>query len=551
MSVELILPAKLPAEAVEFIQSRNGDPDKMVQTFFKIKNKQGHLVRFSYNRAQRLHSERSSDFDRVLKARKMGISSRRIARDLWTISTRKHQHRIALTHGGDAAGKLIAERIQPFIDNCDFPLGLEVRGDFILSTRTKSRYYIGTAGAKKFGRGDDITGRHFMETAHWEKPDVIGGVNEALTDNADGLDETTANGHNFWRKLWLDAKKGQGSSKAIFLPWYVEEGYVRDPALEPGPLTEEEQAILQAFDLSAANIAWRRWKIRTMDDPSLFPQEYPETDEQAFLSTGRPIFDPVALYKHKPRTCDAKFRGYLMQKNDRIVFEPASSGPLRVWKMPEQDHVYSLGADIAEGIQGGAYSTGEVIDLGDSEQVAEWHGHISPELFAEPLDLLARFYNQCTIIPESWPGPGGVTTAFLIQRQARVWIDPESDEPGFATHATKGNVSGSKPKMILDLNQALRDMHLTIRSPELLEELHAYIYDEKMRMVPSSGNYSDRLIAIALAWHCSRDMAARVDYYKPKRPEFLKPNLSVGPGVSVPKWQGPRLGVRQGMKDSI
>lgn len=542
---EIILPANLDKKVVEWIRIRKGDPDKLVQAFFKIKNKKGQLVDFIYNRPQKLHSERSADFDKVLKARKMGISSRRIARDLIIISTRKHEHRVALTHTGDAADKIMSERVKPFIDNCVFPLGLVFRNEYVYSTRTGSRYYVGSAGAKKFGRGDDITGRHFLETAHWETPDVIAGVDEALIDNADGLDETTANGHNFWRKDWVEAKKGRGRDKAIFLPWYVDEEYVRDPALEPGPLSEEEQAILNAFHLTAENIAWRRWKKRTMRDPALFPQEYPETDEQAFLSSGRPIFDAISLYKHKPRTCEPKFQGYLIQKNERIVFEPSPTGNLKVWKMPEQDHVYAIGSDVAEGIEGGAYSTGEILDLGDSEQVAEWHGHISPDLFAEYLDLLSRFYNQAVIIPESYPGPGGITTSWLMDRQAKVWLDPESNEPGFNTDKK------SKPKMIMDLNQALRDFQLTIRSPELLDELHAYIYNEKMKMVPSSGNFSDRLIGMALAWHCTRDLAARVDYYKPKRPEFLRPNTSMGPGVSVPRWQGPRLGVRQGMKDQL
>lgn len=537
MSEDIILPTGLPAKEMEALQNAVKDTDKFVQLFFQIKDKSGMIVPFHYNRPQKLHQERSvgSDFDMVLKGRKIGISSRRIARDLTICTTRKHQHRILLTHTGDAADKIMVERVMPLIQNCKFPLNATTRKDHIYFPVTDSRYYIGTAGSKKYGRGDDVTGYHFSEYAHWPGPDVVGGLEQALVENADGLIETTANGHNFFKKDWEAAKKKQNQYRSIFLPWYTDLGYSRDSTLEPGEMSEEEMQIMQAFELDANQISWRRWKKRTMRDPTLFAQEYPETDEQAFLSSGRPVFDWLSLARLRQQVSEPKFRGYLIQQRDRILFEPDKQGELRIWKMPERGHVYAIGSDIAEGLKDGAYSTGEVIDVGDSEQVAEWHGHIAPDLFADILDLLSRFYNQAIIIPESWPGPGEVTTSHLVDKKSKIWKKIDAERPGFETNRQ------SKPAMIQCLNSALRDFQVTIRSQEMLEELHAFIYDEKMSMGPSLGNFSDRVMGFGIGYYCTRDLAERVDYYRAEKPEFIK---QIGSFMSVPIPSGPLPGRR-------
>lgn len=515
-----------------------GDVDLAVQTFFRIRDLNGQIVPFRYNRAQRLHQERGTAFDFVLKARKVGISSRRFARDLWRCATEKGQHRIMLAQTDDDTQKIFSEKIKPLIDNCRIPLNCVKREDYLFFPATGSRYYVGTAGSKKFGRGSDVTGFHFSEYAHWDKPEVATGVEEAQEgiEGADGLIETTANGHNFAKLDWDRAKKGESKYRAIFLPWYVHTGYAR-PAEEVGVLSETEQRLVKELGMPLEQVAWRRHKLKTMRDPGLFPQEYPESDQEAFLSSGRPVFDWISLLRAKNLVSKTKWRGYLIRRHDRIEFEPDEQGPLRVWKIPEPGHVYAVGSDVAEGLEGGAYSTGEVLDVGDGEQVAEWHGHISPDLLAEVLMLLSDWYNFSMIIPESWPGPGGITTAELERQRARVWRKTEALRPGWETTAQ------SKPLMISNFSAAIRDLQFTPRSPELLEECHAFVYDTKGHMVPSAGNFSDRLMGMAIAWHCTRDLASRVDYYRARHPTEAGNAIRVH--TSVPRREGPIPGRRR------
>lgn len=529
----------LPPALMKQLEELAPFPDKAVQTFFRIKDKFGRIVDFRYNRPQRLVAERGTNFNYVIKARKVGMSSRRIARSLWLCATRRYQHRILLTHTSDAAEKMIAERIIPMIDNCKFPLGAKPKlsDGFVYFPLTDSRYYIGTAGTKKFGRGDDVTGYDFSEFAHWDKPDVQTGVEEACVDGADGDIETTANGQNFAKIIWDASKLGKNRYRAIFIPWYAAEEYsIENPNL--GIIGEEERKLIEAFSLSNGQIAWRRQKLAEMTEQALFPQEYPATDTEAFLTSGRLVFDWVSLLRHKNICTEPKWRGYLRDHGKRIEFEPNPYGYLKVWKVPEQGHVYAIGADIAEGLEHGAYSAAIVIDLGDGEQVAEWHGHIAPDLFATELYHLGEWYNFATVVPEAWPGPGGITTSHLEQlKYAKIWQGPDALRIGWET------TSASKPLMIGELMSALRDLRLTIRSNDLLNELQGYVYDAKGHMVPGIGGFSDRLMALAIGWYATRDIANRVDYYAAKRPpETINP-LSQR-GTSVPRVQGPRPGVR-------
>ena len=68
---------------------------------------------------------------------------------------------------------------------------------------------------------------------------------------------------------------------------------------------------------------------------------------------------------------------------------------------PEEDTAYVIGADVAEGLKHGDYSSAHVLAVGDETRVvAEWHGHIEPDLFAYELFKLGTWYNTALVLPE-------------------------------------------------------------------------------------------------------------------------------------------------------
>ena len=222
--------------------------------------------------------------------------------------------------------------------------------------------------------------------------------------------ETTANGvGDDFHKLWEAAKRGENGYTPIFFPWFVHGEYRRPFADQAKKrrflesLTDEEEQAQKLYDLDAEQLHWRREKAREVDIFDQFLQESPETDVDCFLSSGSHAL-PVADIKAMQKTATPpKFRGYLESYLDerdpvnpveKIRFVDDPKGPLSLWKLPEAGRQYAFGSDTSEGIPGGDYSGVDVLEKEASEQVAQWHGLIDPDLLgSEVIPNLGWFYN--------------------------------------------------------------------------------------------------------------------------------------------------------------
>jgi hypothetical protein len=110
----------------------------------------------------------------------------------------------------------------------------------------------------------------------------------------------------FSTKSWFNAKKGKSNLRAIFFAWHEHDAYELE-APEDGLhyYDDEESKLLELFLKKGypqwrwdRKIMWRREKKKEfLDDPKKFYQEYPSTDMEAFLASGRPKFDMDMLVK--------------------------------------------------------------------------------------------------------------------------------------------------------------------------------------------------------------------------------------------------------------
>ena len=74
---------------------------------------------------------------------------------------------------------------------------------------------------------------------------------------------------------------------------------------------------------------------------------------------------------------------------------------LEVWERPQSRNAYVLGVDTAEGLGHGDYRVIQVLNVRSGEQVAIWHGHIAPDLLAEEVDNVGRWFNKALCCVES------------------------------------------------------------------------------------------------------------------------------------------------------
>lgn len=521
------------------------DENWCIENLFRIRDTKGELVNLKFNQPQKLFNQRAKgkQFVYVIKARKMGLSTRIIAKFIHRCFTRRNVHAVLLTHSDDAAAKMLSERIKPMINNSEIPLGAKITNDGAFFPENDSRLYVGTAGSRKFGRGDDINLYHLSEYAHWESPEVQTGVEEACIEGAEGYIETTTNGVNFAKTLWENSKLGKTRYTPIFLPWYADDRY-RLPGATLSDLTDEEQKLMEAFGLTIEQVAWRRGKLRNMSQPELFPQEYPSNDAECFLSSGRMVFDWISLMRQEQNCDPPKVNGFLRDISERVELVPGSPDRLKVWRAPQEGHVYLIGADIAEGLEDGAYSAAVVLDVGEGVQVAEWHGHIAPDLFADELVKLGRYYNNAILVPESWPGPGAVTMQEILNSgYSNYYTDPDRNKriAGAPREGWETNRK-SKQDAILALAAGIRDFKLTLRSKDLISEMRSFVYDAKGHMVPSLGCFSDRVMAAAIAYRVSMEYEEKVRYHKSRVTHAISGRRGVG--ATFPRFKGV-LGVRK------
>jgi len=530
----------------ELLEKLKSDPIFFMEKSLVIIDKATNQhIPFKLNKIQRFYWDNHSKFDYIIKSRKGGISTFNIARFIHKCNFESNQKAIMLCQNEDATTKMFKERVLSMIENSIFKLNVKINlsEGVVTFLDTGSTFYVGTAGSKTFGRGSDITLFHMSEYAHWDNTVVLTGVEEALMDEAEGVIETTANGINFAHKLWKRSVAKLTRYKAVFIPWFFDNSYRIKGVTGLTTLSKEESDLVKTFDLGYEQLAWRRKKLKDMSEPEYFPQEYPATPEEAFISSGTMVFEWTSLLHHEKFCMSPRFVGHLRDADATIKFIPQSNGNLSIWNMPMQGHKYVIGADIAEGVKNGAYSTAEIIDVNTMEQVAEYCGHVTPTDYGNILDELGRFYNNALLVPEAWPGCGGVTIDKLIALQ---YPNLYKRNKGLYSHKKDDQLWGwettrrTRPLAIHAIAEALREFRIKIKSDNLIDELRSFVYNGEY-MEPEIGCFSDRVIALALAWAIIKEynyeaMDGKVN--------FMQQNMRRETSITHSKYKGKRYGVR-------
>lgn len=329
-----------------------------------------------------------------------------------------------------------------------------------------------------------FTGRLVVvdEWAFLENGDEAWASIEPVTDiGGQVIGLSTANGvGNTFHDLWLRAASGSSSFKPMFFSWRAV------------PERDED---------------WYEQKKRDMQVWQLH-QEYPDNPEEAFIKSGAMVFDPEVLdYIRDHLLRPPAYRGRLHVQLGDYNFRNDEYGPLSIWEMPEKEAVYAIGADVAEGLEHGDYSSAHVIKVEKNDEghwsdyrvVAHWHGHIEPDRFAEVLHELGMFYNHALIGCEA-NNHGLTVNTDLAKRlgYSRLYRERRQD------HRRKDRTQRlgwwtdkkSKPILIDDLIRSLRE-GLGLPDRGTLDELYTFVNDGKGGM--NGSPHDDRVISLGIA----------------------------------------------------
>ena len=285
----------------------------------KILTKGGDLVPFQPNAAQRsleqavAHALLETGRARlvIVKGRQLGISSGTAAMFVRDAMLKPGTRVSVIAHRKDATSNL-AEMTRRFYDEAPpaAKVALVKRNDTELIFSHKSSYTLGTAGQSaapgSTGRSRTATHLHASEFAFWVGAgDRIAGLGQALADEPGtiGIVESTAQGQaNALFDLWRMAEARITDWRPLFLPWFIEPAYRREPppGWEPSrdrdsDYVPSEHEYGETYDLTKAQLYWRRLKIHELslgEGSGLLRwcQEYPASAEEAFLATNEKAF---------------------------------------------------------------------------------------------------------------------------------------------------------------------------------------------------------------------------------------------------------------------
>ena len=467
----------------------------IMETMFMIADKSGQDVPFVLNSSQRKLDEALTGRDIIPKARQEGVSSYFLGRYTAACLGSRNVRAVVVSHEGEATQRLLS-RVQYFLEHIRGPKAITGRDSLraITFPKTNSSFWIGTAGSRKFGRGDTITHLHCSEYAFW--PDAKGlmtGLLQAVPETGEIAIESTGNGigNDYYRRV-MRAAQELSHWKCHFLTWtdfpeYSMEVTDEEAAYILKNLDKdfEEDKLVNEHGITPGQLAWRRTKLEDLDfDLRSFKQEYPLTLGECFQSTGNSIFHRVN-YVH---TEDWKYQG-----NHLYTLDPH----------PLSDRTYTVGVDPSAGV-GKDNGAIEVFCVEDAEQVAEYaHDRTDPERLGQIAVDIARIFNDAFITVEA-NNHGPITIQairdteypeILLYDMSTPGVDYEDKslmQMGFRTTAR------TKPIMIGRLRNSL-SRHLIIHSDFLHQELSTFIEHDNKSMGAEDGCKDDRVMASACA----------------------------------------------------
>ena len=482
----------------------------------------------------------------ILKGRQQGITTISLALDLYwhfihpglqgTLVTDTEENK-------DMFRGTLSNYMEGLPKEYRIPLVAHNRNGLSLKNRSRLFYQVAGLRAKgSLGRGKGITYLHGTETSSWGDEEGLASLLASLAENNPKrlfVFESTARGFNMFHDMYVTAKRAK-TQRAIFCGWWRNEFYSADPESNiyrtywDGKLTPEEKEWtrdvkkLYGFEINSRQMAWWRWKLyEGIKDDALMYQEFPPTEDYAFIMTGTSFFSNArctdAVKAAKRLSPDNYRYSFGANFQDTQVLKSTDRlATLKVWEEPIDTAFYVIGADPAYGSSDWAdrFCIQVMRCYADGlEQVAEFAtSELNTYQFAWVIAHLAGAYKNSTLNLEiNGPGQAVINELRNLKRQAasmkgpvgRELMDVYSSMSNYIwrRNDTLGGPSNSigwlttsqtKERMLSYMKDYFERGMFEVKSLDLIEEMKTIVRDGGS--IEASGrNKDDRVIAAALA----------------------------------------------------
>lgn len=385
----------------------------------------------------------------------------------------------------------------------------------LLFSKINSSWSVDTA-SKDVGRSRTVNFFHGSECAFWQYGIALvqAALGEALTANCIKIYESTANGYNDYQTMW-----DSGAHINCFFAWWRTPEYrVRLPSEEKKQeflekirkgtdwIWERLRWLKDDKHLEPEQLYWYFNKYEKYIDKDLIKQEYPCSPQEAFLLSGKNVFD-TAVILHRLDNLPMPLKvGYFTYDYDglkitNIRWVNDRSGYISIYQVPDNPEItkYCIGGDTAG--EGSDYYTGHVLDAKTGMQVAHLRQQFDADLYTKQIYCLGVYYKTALIGIEanfdSYPIMELQRLGYPNQ-YVRIAQDSYTGKPekrfGFRT------TSLTRPTAIARLVEVVREHCDTINDRETLKELLTIVRNEKGRIEAPQGGHDDEMMGLAIAY---------------------------------------------------
>ncbi len=404
----------------------------------------------------------------------------------------------------------------------------------LLFEKINSSWAVDTA-TKDVGRSRTVNFFHGSECAFWKDgiSPIQGALGEAFTKNCIKIYESTANGYNDYKKMW-----DSGVHINCFYEWWKTKEYniafrnedqkdefFHEIDTKKGWIWDRLRWLRDEKKLKVGQLFWYYKKYENYLDKDLIKQEYPCSPHEAFLLSGKNVFDTAIVLERIDKLPKPIKTGYFIYDYDglritNIRWMNDKSGYIKLYQMPNTPVFtqYCIGGDTAG--EGSDFFTGHVLDARTGIQVATLKHQFDADQYTRQMYCLGKYYKDALIGIEanfdSYPIMELQRLGYTKQytREAQDTYTGKTEKRfGFKT------TSLTRPTIISRLIEIVREHCDTINDKDTLEELLTIVRNEKGRIEAPEGGHDDQMMGLAIAHHI-REQVVFIDEVIEVQPQY-------------------------------
>lgn len=516
------------------------NPEKLIELCFTVVNKDKKVVPFFINEVQHEFiytlNKAIDDYNKglitnisllVLKGRQQGFTTLITAYQLASTITRSNFEGLTLADKSTNSesifqnkGKTVFNKLPEILK----PVEKYNSKRQLLFEKLNSSWSIDTA-TKDVGRSRTINFFHGSECAFWKDgiASIQASLGETFTKNAIKIYESTANGFNDYRTMW---KSGEHIN--CFYQWWKTKEYrlnfetknmrtkfLNDIDRKNDWIYERLKWLRDEKKLDENQLYWYFKKYQGYIDKELIKQEYPCTENEAFIASGKCFFNTEVIIRRineieqirNNGILDIGYFEYDLQiKNNKkqitnIRWVTDKNGPIKIFKKPQKGYPYVLGGDTAG--EGSDYFTATVIDNTTGKIVAVLRHEKDETYYTRQIYCLGVYYNKALLGLEvnysTYP------TKMLNEEYEypNLFVREKEDDYTGRTIKAYGfrTDRDTRPLILAELQRIMYEEIERIVDIEILKEALTFIKNEKGRAEAQEGSHDDLIMCTAITYY--------------------------------------------------